>query len=241
MNGNGNATLVEVEDLKVHFPIYGGILQHKVGRVKAVDGVSFSVHKGETLGLVGESGCGKTTVGRAMVNVIRHISPDVEISGHVCYRFDGRNVDITRLSQRRMRPWRSKVQMIFQDPFSSLNPRMTVEQIIMEPLAIHTRLTKPELRERVAWLMDRVGLQPDQAIRYPHEFSGGQRQRIGIARALATEPDLIICDEPVSALDVSIQAQVINLMQDLQEEFGMATSSSRTISPSSSTSATGSR
>ncbi len=215
--------LLDIRDLKVHFPVHAGVFQRKVASVKAVDGVSFQLHRGETLGLVGESGCGKTTVGRTLINVTRVMSPNVTLGGEILYHtFDGRTVDINRLSKRGMRPYRSKIQMIFQDPFSSLNPRMTVQQIIEEPLKLHTQMTKVQMRERVNWLLDRVGMSPEQANRYPHEFSGGQRQRIGIARALATEPDIIIADEPVSALDVSIQAQVINLMQDLQEEFGIS-------------------
>jgi oligopeptide transport system ATP-binding protein len=218
-----NNVLLEVKNLKVHFPIYAGIIQRKVAVVKAVDGVSFTIKRGETLGMVGESGCGKTTVGRTLINVTKIMSPDVEISGEILYHMpDGKVVDIAKLSKNEMRPYRSKIQMIFQDPYSSLNPRMTVSQIIEEPLTIHTKMSKAEMSDRVAWLLDKVGMQPEQAGRYPHEFSGGQRQRIGIARALATNPDLIICDEPVSALDVSIQAQVINLMQDLQEEFGLS-------------------
>jgi len=215
--------LLEVKDLKIHFPIFGGLLQRRVAAVKAVDGVSFNIYRSETLGMVGESGCGKTTIGRALINIIRSMSPDAEISGQILYHGkDGNVVDFNGLGKKEMRPYRSKIQMIFQDPYSSLNPRMTVSQIIEEPLRLHTTMGKGEMRERVGWLLDKVGLQPEQAGRYPHEFSGGQRQRIGIARALATNPDLIICDEPVSALDVSIQAQVINLMQDLQDEFGLS-------------------
>jgi oligopeptide transport system ATP-binding protein len=218
-----NNVLLEVKDLKVHFPVYAGIIQRKIAVVKAVDGVSFTIFRGETVGMVGESGCGKTTVGRTLINITKIMSPDVEITGEILYHMpDGSVVDFVKLSKNEMRPYRSKIQMIFQDPYSSLNPRMTVSQIIEEPLSIHTKMTKGEMKERVAWLLDKVGLQPEQAGRYPHEFSGGQRQRIGIARALATNPDLIICDEPVSALDVSIQAQVINLMQDLQDEFGVS-------------------
>lgn len=217
-----NNLLVNVKDLKVYFPIFGGVFSRKVGTVKAVDGVSFAIKKQETIGLVGESGCGKTTVGRAMINILRHVAPDVEIQGQINYHFNGKPVDFVSLSSRNVRPYRSKIQMIFQDPYASLNPRMTVAQIISEPLQIHTDMNQAEMRERVGWLLDKVGLQPEQAYRYPHEFSGGQRQRVGIARALATNPDLIICDEPVSALDVSIQAQVINLLMDLQDEFKMS-------------------
>jgi oligopeptide transport system ATP-binding protein len=214
--------LVTVEDLKVYFPIYGGILRHKVATVKAVDGVSFTLFRNQTVGLVGESGCGKTTVGRAIINVLRHIAHEVELQGRILYHFAEPPVDILPLRHSQMRPYRPFVQMIFQDPYSSLNPRMSVAQIVSEPLDLHTKLSKAEKLDKVGWLLDKVGLQPEQAERYPHEFSGGQRQRIGIARALATNPDLIVCDEPVSALDVSIQAQVLNLMQDLQEEFDLA-------------------
>lgn len=215
--------LLEVRDLKVHFPVYGGILQRRVAEVKAVDGVSFTMYRGETLGLVGESGCGKTTVGRSLINIIRTMSPDAIMKGEILYHAgDGSVVDFVKLDKAEMRQYRRKIQMIFQDPYSSLNPRMTVRQIVEEPLRLHTTMGKPELEDRVAWLMEKVGLLPEQASRYPHEFSGGQRQRIGIARSLATNPDIIVCDEPVSALDVSIQAQVINLMMDLQEEFGLS-------------------
>ncbi|MCC7438795.1 MAG: ATP-binding cassette domain-containing protein [Armatimonadetes bacterium] len=218
-----NDILLEVKDLKVHFPIFGGIFQRKVASVKAVDGVSFTMRRGETLGLVGESGCGKTTVGRALINITRIMSPDAQVEGEILFHLpDGKVVDFAKLSKSEMRPYRSRIQMIFQDPFSSLNPRMTVSQIIEEPLRIHTKMSKSEMKERVMWLLNKVGMQPEQAGRYPHEFSGGQRQRVGIARALATNPDLIVCDEPVSALDVSIQAQVINLMQDIQDEFGVS-------------------
>ncbi len=221
--GRKGDLLLEVRDLKVHFPVFGGILQRKVATVKAVDGVSFNIYRGETLGMVGESGCGKTTIGRALINIVRTMSPDAQVTGQILYHgTDGKVVDFNSLSKSEMRGYRSKIQMIFQDPYSSLNPRMTVSQIIEEPLQIHTKMNRSEMKERVAWLLDKVGMRPEQAARYPHEFSGGQRQRIGIARALATNPDLIICDEPVSALDVSIQAQVINLMQDLQDEFGVS-------------------
>jgi len=217
-------TMLDIEGLEVHFPVYGGILQRKVAQVKAVDGVSFTINRGETIGLVGESGCGKTTVGRAIVNVLKHVSPDVHLGGKLVYHDEhGATTDLLHLTGSAMKPYREKIQMIFQDPYSSLNQRLSVKQIIAEPLEIHRpNLTAAEVDDRVKWLLEKVGLQPAYAARYPHEFSGGQRQRIGIARALATNPDLIVCDEPVSALDVSVQAQVINLMQDLQDEFGMS-------------------
>jgi len=217
-----NGQLVDVKNLHVYFPVFGGVFSKKVNSVKAVDGISFSIEKNQTIGLVGESGCGKTTVGRAMINILHHVAPDVEISGNINYHFENEVVDFTKLNPKKMQKYRSKVQMIFQDPFASLNPRMTVSQIISEPLQIHTKMSKSEMMDRVGWLLDKVGLQLEQAQRFPHEFSGGQRQRVGIARALATNPDLIICDEPVSALDVSIQAQVINLMMDLQDEFNLS-------------------
>jgi oligopeptide transport system ATP-binding protein len=214
--------LLEVQDLRVRFPVTGGVFARKIGEVRAVDGVSFTLERGETLGLVGESGCGKSTVGRAVINILRAMSYGVEISGKVLYHHKGGVVDLASLSRSQMRPYRSDIQMIFQDPYSSLNPRMTVNQIVEEPLRIHTKDSAPARRRRVAELLGKVGLTAEQANRYPHEFSGGQRQRIGIARALATNPQIIIADEPVSALDVSIQAQVINLMQDLQEEFSLS-------------------
>ena len=217
-----NGQLVDVNNLHVYFPVFGGVFSKKVNSVKAVDGISFSIEKNQTIGLVGESGCGKTTVGRAMINILHHVAPDVEISGNINYHFENEVVDFTKLNPKKMQKYRSKVQMIFQDPFASLNPRMTVSQIISEPLQIHTKMSKSEMMNRVGWLLDKVGLQLEQTQRFPHEFSGGQRQRVGIARALATNPDLIICDEPVSALDVSIQAQVINLMMDLQDEFNLS-------------------
>ena len=214
-------TLVDVKNLSVHFPVHGGVFSNRVATVKAVDGINFSIDRKQIVGMVGESGCGKTTVGRAMINILRHVAPDVEIGGSIEYHFGDEIVDFASLSSSEVRKYRSRVQMIFQDPYASLNPRMTVAQIISEPLQLHTDMTNKEQAERVGWLLDKVGLQPEQARRYPHEFSGGQRQRVGIARALATNPDLIICDEPVSALDVSIQSQVLNLLQDLQEEFNL--------------------
>jgi oligopeptide transport system ATP-binding protein len=216
--------LLEVKNLQVRFPVTGGILQRKVADVRAVDGVSFTINRGETLGMVGESGCGKTTVGRAIINILRHVAPGVELDGEVNYIDEqGNKTNLLNLSPSAMKPFRSKIQMIFQDPFSSLNARLSVKQIVAEPLEVHRPdMSKQEIDDKVLWLLERVGLQPEYAGRYPHEFSGGQRQRIGIARALATNPSLIICDEPVSALDVSVQAQVINLMEDLQQEFGMS-------------------
>ncbi len=212
-------TLLNVQDLKVTFPVYGGVLRRRVAGVKAVDGVSFVLRKGEVLGLVGESGSGKTTVGRAIVNLLRFTSPDVELGGSIKYGLKG--VEINGVGRGAMLPFRSKIQMIFQDPYSSLNPRMTVEQIIDVPLRIHTELSRDARRARTLELLERVGLQRAYASRYPHEFSGGQRQRIGIARALATRPELVVADEPVSALDVSVQAQVVNLMAELREDFGL--------------------
>lgn len=213
-------TLLSINDLHVHFPIFGGILYRKIAEIKAVDGISFDILKSETLGLVGESGCGKSTAGRAIINVLRFIAPDVHLSGQISYHDENGKVDLLKLDKNEMRPYRRKLQMVFQDPYSSLNPRLTVKQIVEEPLEIHNpNMSESERDDRVAWLLSKVGLRPEQARRYPHEFSGGQRQRIGVARALATNPDLIIADEPVSALDVSIQAQVLNLLLELQEEF----------------------
>src|SRR5579872_954038 len=205
--------ILEVEALKVHFPVYGGLLQREVGSVKAVDGVSFAVEEGETLGLVGDSGCGKSTTGLAVLRMLPVTSGRIVFEGE----------DITKLSAGEMRPIRRRIQMVYQDPFGSLDPRMTVAQIIGEPLEVH-RLHggRAERRERIIELMQMVGLRADMIDRYPHQFSGGQRQRIGIARALAVEPRLLICDEPVSALDVSIQAQVVNLFQELQDKLGIS-------------------
>jgi oligopeptide transport system ATP-binding protein len=214
--------LLEVKDLNVRFPVFGGILLRRQGEVHAVKNVSFELAQGETLGLVGESGSGKTTVGRAIINILRPMTYSVEISGEILYHHASGVVDLAPLSKHEMRPYRTDIQMIFQDPYSSLNPRMSVGQIVEEPLKIHTKQSPAERRERVLWLMDKVGLAREYVHRYPHEFSGGQRQRIGIARALATNPKIVIADEPVSALDVSIQAQVVNLLQDLQKELGLS-------------------
>ena len=203
--------LLSVRDLKTYFPAKSGFFGRKSGYVRAVDGVSFSIRRGETLGLVGESGCGKTTTGKS---ILRLVEPT---SGKVI--FEGK--DILSLSQSAMRKARKEMQMIYQDPYSSLNPRMTVGEIVGEPLLVHTDLTGDEREERVRELLDVVGLAGDHIYRYPHEFSGGQRQRIGIARALAANPKLVVCDEPVSALDVSIQSQILNLLDDLQTKFGL--------------------
>jgi len=215
-------TILDVQNLHVRFPVFGGIIPRKTAEVRAVDGVSLTLRRGETIGLVGESGCGKTTVGRAIVNILRAMNYRVEVTGRVLYHRDAEVVDLASLTRARMRRYRSDLQMVFQDPYSSLNPRMTVGATIEEPLKIHTKQSKAERRDRVHGLLEKVGLSPSHASRFPHEFSGGQRQRVGIARALATNPKIVIADEPVSALDVSIQAQVINLMQDLQQEFGLS-------------------
>ena len=213
--------LLEIQNLRIGFPIFGGIFRHKVGEVRAVDDVSLTINKGETVGLVGESGCGKTTVAKAIVNIHKKMTPGVVETGKILFHGPGGVVDLLPMNASQMRPHRGEIQMIFQDPFASLNPRMTVGQIVDAPLRIHTDQTAEQRRKRIRWLLERVGLQPEYADRYPHEFSGGQRQRVGIARALAAQPKLIVADEAVSALDVSVQAQVLNLMLDLQEEFGL--------------------
>ena len=219
---NNTSKILSVSDLIVDFPVFGGILQKEIDQVHAVKNVSFELYKGETLGIVGESGSGKSTLGNAILNVLRLTAPDVKISGEIKLNIDDNQIEISNLSRSESKPFRKHIQMIFQDPYSSLNPRMLVKDIIREPLDINTDLSTNEKNGKVNWLLDKVGLSSEQATRYPHEFSGGQRQRIGIARSLATEPEIIIADEPVSALDVSIQAQIINLMMDLQEEFNLS-------------------
>ena len=230
-------TLLEVTDLRMYFPVTAGLLlKRKVADIKAVDGLSFAVREGETLGLVGESGCGKSTTGRAILQLYRptggqvymsppqytsHIGADENGAEEAAPSLgDGGPVDLTTLTGRNLRAYRRQMQMIFQDPYASLNPRMSVGSIVSEPMVIHG-LQRGRRKERVRELLETVGLNPYFASRYPHEFSGGQRQRIGIARALAVEPAFIVCDEPVSALDVSIQAQIINLLEDLQADFGL--------------------
>ncbi len=208
----GTEVLLKVENLVKHFPIMRGtIFRKQVGAIRAVDGISFVVHRGDTLGLVGESGCGKSTTGRAILQLYR------PTSGHVYFE----NTDLVKLKGEELRKMRRKMQMIFQDPYASLNPRMTVGEIIGEPLLVHNLASRKESETRVEELLQLVGLNPDYANRYPHEFSGGQRQRVGVARALALNPSLIVCDEPISALDVSIQAQVVNLLEDLQQQFNL--------------------
>lgn len=205
--------LLEVKDLHVHFPVRRGIIFKKtVAEVRAVDGVSFTVHEGETVGLVGESGCGKTTTGRAILKLIEPTSGQVIYEGN----------DISQYSQKEMLPLRHEMQMVFQDPYASLNPRMSVVDIITDPLIEHHIITRDQKQEKARELLETVGLDPRYMNRFPHEFSGGQRQRIGIARSLALRPKLLICDEPIAALDVSVQAQVINLFQDLQEKLGLS-------------------
>jgi oligopeptide/dipeptide ABC transporter ATP-binding protein len=211
-DANGRAPVIEVHGLKKHFPIQKGLLQRAGGTVYAVDGISFSIAHGETLGLVGESGCGKSTVGRTVLRLTEPTEGSIKVEGR----------DITHLSKTELRPYRRQMQIIFQDPFSSLDPRMSAGEIVAEPMRVHGSARGKNVRKRVAELFERVGLRQAQMDSYPHQFSGGQRQRIGIARALALQPKLIVGDEPVSALDVSIQAQVLNLMMDLQRELGLA-------------------
>ena len=206
-----NKSMLSVKNLKVHFPIRRGILQRQVGAVRAVDGITFDILRGETFGLVGESGCGKTTTGRAILQLYEPTAGEIE--------FDG--VALAHLDSKSMRDMRKRMQMIFQDPFASLNPRLSVGATIAEPIRIHSTVDNQKVQDRVNHLLEVVGLSPDVASRFPHEFSGGQRQRVGIARALASEPDFIVCDEPISALDVSIQAQVVNLIEDLRADIGL--------------------
>lgn len=214
--------ILKVRNLSVDFPFFTGILQRRTGAVHAVKNVSFDLIKGETLGIVGESGSGKSTLGNAILNVLRLTAPEVEIGGKVYLKVESDYIDLLGLSRKLIKPFRRHIQMIFQDPYSSLNPRMLVKDIIKEPLDINDDLTKNQKLEKIKWLLKKVGLSEEQSNRYPHEFSGGQRQRIAIARALATDPEIIIADESVSALDVSIQAQIINLMMDLQEELNLS-------------------
>ena len=222
MTKKENSEILKIEGLDLQFPIFGGVFQKTISTVHAVKKVSLNLIKGETLGIVGESGSGKSTLGNAILNVLKLTAPDVKISGKVSLLKDNEEIELLSLSRSDMKPYRKHIQMIFQDPYSSLNPRMIVKDIIREPLNINTNLSHSEKNEKVDWLLDKVGLSMEQSNRYPHEFSGGQRQRIGIARALATDPAIIIADEPVSALDVSIQAQIINLMMDLQDEFNLS-------------------
>src|SRR5688572_3261050 len=209
VSGQMGNVLLKVEDMRMYFPIKKGVFQQTVGHIKAVDGITFSIRQGETLGMVGESGCGKSTTGRAILQLYR------PTTGHVWFK----GQDLTTLSGDALRRTRRDLQMIFQDPYASLNPRMSVGEIVGEPLGVHKIASGDERKERVAELLRVVGLNPYLSNRYPHEFSGGQRQRIGIARSLAVNPEFLVCDEPVSALDVSIQAQVINLLEDLQNQF----------------------
>ena len=204
--------VLEVRDLRKHFPVHAGLLRRRVGSVLAVDGVSFEIRGGETLGLVGESGSGKSTVGKTVMRLIDPTSGEIRVRGE----------DVTRAGTARMRLLRRQMQMVFQDPYASLNPRLSARSIVAEPLENYSEIPRLEIAERVQALFQRVGLRPDQMVKFPHEFSGGQRQRLGVARALALEPGLIVADEPVSALDVSVQAQVLNLLMDLQDELGLA-------------------
>ena len=219
MNKKNN--ILKIKNLNVEFPIFGGIFQREVSAVHAVKNFNLNIQKGKTIGIVGESGSGKSTLGKAILNVLKLTAPDVRVNGEILFNHNGDFLDILSQDKNKTLELRPYIQMIFQDPYSSLNPRMLVKDIIREPLDIHTTMSRKEKEEKVLWLLNKVGLSSEQSTRYPHEFSGGQRQRIGIARSLATEPKIIIADEPVSALDVSIQAQVINLMMDLQEEFNL--------------------
>ena len=212
MNATAPGVLLQVRELRKHFPVTRGFFGRTVGQVHAVDGISFSIAEGETLGLVGESGCGKSTAGKTILRLLDPTSGEIE--------WRGRRIDA--LDRAAMHPVRRELQVVFQDPYASLNPRLRAGDVVAEPLRNYERLSAQAARDRTAWLFAKVGLRPDQMVKYPHEFSGGQRQRLGIARALALRPKLIVCDEPVSALDVSVQAQVINLLLDLQAEFGVS-------------------
>ena len=214
--------ILQLNNLNVEFPVFGGIFQREISHVHAVNNINLNINNGKTIGIVGESGSGKSTLGKTIINVLKLTAPDVRISGDIIlYPETDHSINVLNINRSEIKSYRADVQMIFQDPYSSLNPRMLIGDIIKEPLDINTILSDTEKKERVSWLLEKVGLNEEQANRYPHEFSGGQRQRIAIARALATKPKIIIADEPVSALDVSIQAQVINLMMDLQEEFNL--------------------
>ena len=204
--------VLEVRELRKHFPVHSGLLRRQIGLVLAVDGVAFDIRAGETLGLVGESGSGKSTVGKTVMRLIDPTSGEIRVRGE----------DVTRAGAARMRTLRRQMQMVFQDPYASLNPRLSARSIVAEPLENYSEVARSEVDDRVRALFQRVGLRPDQMVKYPHEFSGGQRQRLGVARALALNPGLIVADEPVSALDVSVQAQVLNLLMDLQDELGLA-------------------
>jgi peptide/nickel transport system ATP-binding protein len=216
MNQPENNVLLRVNDLKMHFPIRRGFFNRVVGHVKAVDGINFFIREGETLGLVGESGCGKTTTGRCIVRAYEPTGGEIEY-----LKTDGEHIDLAKMPVDELKPYRRQIRMIFQDPYSSLNPRMTLLQIVGEPLTTNNIASGQELQDRVAELLRQVGLRPEFMQRYPHAFSGGQRQRIGVARALALEPRLVLCDEPVSALDVSVRAQILNLLQDLQDQYNL--------------------
>jgi len=216
MNQSENNVLLRVNDLKMHFPIRRGFFNRVVGHVKAVDGINFFIREGETLGLVGESGCGKTTTGRCIVRAYDPTDGEIRYLDR-----DGNHIDLAKMQEDELKPYRRQIRMIFQDPYSSLNPRMTLLQIVGEPLTTNNVASGQELQDRVAELLRQVGLRPEFMQRYPHAFSGGQRQRIGVARALALEPRLMLCDEPVSALDVSVRAQILNLLQDLQDQYDL--------------------
>ncbi len=210
-NTDSNGLLLNVEDLKTYFAVRKGLLRRTVGYIKAVDGISFGIHKGQTLGLVGESGCGKTTAARTIIRLVPATSGSVTFEG----------LDVLKADKRQLQSLRRRITIVFQDPYSSLNPRMTVGDIVGEALRVHKKLSRSEVAGQVSEIIERVGLSPGHINKYPHEFSGGQRQRIGVARALVLRPELVICDEPVSALDVSIQSQILNLLKDLQDDFGL--------------------